>query len=102
MAVGFEAMALMVKNRKYAEAAEAMFDDLVAPSGKVKPGGKAALVAEIKARLEDEHKKQLKAGLYSASQKEMAVEASGQTVTWLREKLGIEKETNTLAWRLGI
>ena len=102
MAVGFEAIALMVKDKKYGEAAGAMFDDLVTPSGKVKPAGKAALVAEIKARLEEEHDKQLKAGLYSASQKAMAVEASGQTVIWLRDKLGIEKETDTLAWRLGI
>ena len=102
MAVGFEAMSLMVKNNKYGDAAAAMFDDLVAPSGKVKDAGKDALVGEITAKLEEEHNGQLKAGLYSASQKEMAVEATGQTVRWLREKLGIEMEKDTLAWRLGV
>ena len=102
MAVGFEAMSMMVKSGKYDDAATAMFDDLVAPSGKVKEAEKGALVEEIKAKLEEEHKNQLKTGLYNSSQKEMAVEATGQTVRWLREKLGIEMEKDTLAWRLGV
>lgn len=102
MDVGFEAVANKVTEKKYAEAAAAIYEDLVVPSGKAAAEQRDSLVDEIKARLESLHREQLAAGLFSDSQKAMAVEASAQAIIWLRDKLGLDKETDTLAWRLGV
>ena len=55
--------------------------------------------------IEDEHRsihaRKISAGLFSRTRKEMAGEAVAETVEWLQKKLGIEREKDTLKWRLG-
>ena len=102
MDAGFEAVANKVIEKKYAEAATAMYEDLVILSGKGIAEQRVSMVDEIKAKLESLHREQLAGGLFSDSQKAMAVEASAQAVIWLRDKLGLDEETDTLVWRLGV
>ena len=56
---------------------------------------------EIEDELRSIHAKKISAGLFNKSRKEMSGEAVANTIDWLQEKLGIEKEKDTLRWRLG-
>lgn len=57
--------------------------------------------SEIEDELRSAHAKKISVGLFSRTRKEMAGEAVAETVEWLQRKLGIEREKDTLKWRLG-
>jgi len=102
MDANFETMVHQVIEKDYAAVAQTLYEDLVAESGKVPPEKKDSYIADIEEKLKELHQEKLSSGLFSSSQKAMAVDACAETVSWLKDELGLEKEVDTLAWRLGI
>jgi len=102
MNTNFESMVYQVIEGKYDVVAQTLYEDLVAKSGKVPPKKKDSYIADIEKKLRELHQGKLSSGLFSTSQKAMAIDACAETVSWLKDELGLEKEVDTLAWRLGI
>ncbi len=101
MDANFETMVNQVIEKDYAAVAKVLYDELVAKSGKATPAKKASYLADIESKLKGLHQEKLSAGLFSSSQNQMAVAACAATVSWLKDELGLAKEVDTLAWRLG-
>ena len=94
--VSYESLVVQVIDGNYREASSAL-----AEAYKDKTTVSLPSVNEIEDKLRSIHAKKISEGLFSRSRKEMAGEAVADTVEWLQKKLGIEREKDTLNWRLG-
>ncbi len=94
--VSYESLVVQVIDGNYREASTAL-----AEAYKDKTTVSLPSANEIEDELRSTHAKKISAGLFSRSRKEMAGEAVADTVEWLQRKLGIEREKDTLSWRLG-
>ena len=94
--LSYESLVVQVIGGNYKEASAALVDAYKDKSTVSVPSAN-----EIEDELRSTHAKKISAGLFSRSRKEMAGEAVADTVEWLQRKLGIEREKDTLKWRLG-
>ncbi|MEE8582657.1 MAG: hypothetical protein V3S61_02140 [Dehalococcoidales bacterium] len=94
--LSYESLVVQVIGGNYKEASTALVE-----AYKDKTTVSVPLVNEIEDELRSIHAKRISVGLFSKSRKEMAGEAVADTVEWLQRKLGIEREKDTLNWRLG-
>ena len=94
--LSYESMIVQVIDGNYKEVSEALNKAYEGKSTVVVPPA-----SDIEVELKSMHAKKISAGLFSRSRKEMSGEAVADTIDWLQEKLGIEKEKDTLRWRLG-
>ena len=94
--LSYESLVVQVIGGNYKEASTALVE-----AYKDKTTLSVPLVNEIEDEFRSIHAKKISAGLFSKSRKEMAGEAVADTVEWLQRKLGIEREKDTLNWRLG-
>jgi hypothetical protein len=94
--LSYESMIVQVIDGNYKEVSAALVE-----AYRDKSTASVPSVDEIEDELRSIHAKKISAGLFSKSRKEMAGEAVADAVEWLQEKLGIEKEKDTLRWRLG-
>jgi hypothetical protein len=94
--ISYESMIVQVIGGNYKEVSTALVQAYEGKSTVSIPSA-----GEIEDELRTIHAKKISAGLFSKSRKEMAGEAVADTVEWLQGKLGIEREKDTLKWRLG-
>ena len=94
--ISYESLVVQVIDGNYKEVSAALVDAYKDKTTVSVPSG-----SEIEDELRLTHAKKISAGLFSRSRKEMAGEAVAETVEWLQRKLGIEREKDTLNWRLG-
>jgi hypothetical protein len=94
--LSYESLVVQVIGGNYKEASTALVE-----AYKDKTTVSVPPANEIEDELRSTHAKKISAGLFSRSRKEMAGEAVADTVEWLQKKLGIEREKDTLKWRLG-
>jgi hypothetical protein len=94
--LSYESMIVQVIDGNYKEVSAALVEAYKDKSTVPVPSSD-----EIEDELRSIHAKKISAGLFSKSRKEMSGEAVANTIDWLQEKLGIEKEKDTLRWRLG-
>jgi len=94
--LSYESLVVQVIGGNYKEASTALVE-----AYKDKTTVSVPLVKEIEDEFRSIHAKRISVGLFSKSRKEMAGEAVADTVEWLQRKLGIEREKDTLHWRLG-
>jgi hypothetical protein len=94
--ISYESLVAQVIDGNYKEVSAALVEAYKGKTTVSMPSG-----SEIEDELRSTHARKISAGLFSRTRKEMAGEAVAETVDWLQTKLGIEREKDTLKWRLG-
>jgi len=94
--LSYESLVVQVIDGNYKEVSAALVE-----AHKDKATVSVPSANEIEDKLRSIHARKISEGLFSRTRKEMAGEAVADTVEWLQRKLGIEREKDTLSWRLG-